>query len=121
MFGDAIGKYLVPRMQLAGEISTLEKFTGLFESKKLATGTEVVLLNNVAGELQVLIAPSAADSYAKAEPELTLASVALSRGLFELFLGSEQVVGGAHEAWAAGAKSLLESDNINREAWKSDV
>lgn len=39
---------------------------------------------------------------------------ALSRGLFELFLGEEQVVAGGHAAWAAGAKLLLESENVKR-------
>ncbi|KAG1679267.1 hypothetical protein FOA52_009297 [Chlamydomonas sp. UWO 241] len=92
----------------------LKTFSGLFQSKKLTNGTEVVLLNNVAGVLEVLVAPTAATSYSGAKPELTIPSIALCRGLFEIFLGSEPVIASGPAVWAAGAKQMLQEDEARR-------
>jgi hypothetical protein len=45
-------------------------------------------------------------------------SIGLCRGLFEIFLGSASVVPEARKAWAAGARSLLESEEVNRASRK---
>ena len=87
----------------------------LFQAKKLTTGTEILLFWNVVGDTEVLVTPSAADSYVSAKPELRIRSRSLCRGLFEIFLGSDSVVpAGRQTVWVAGAKKLLESNNIKR-------
>ena len=86
----------------------------LFQAKKLTTGTEILLFWNVVGDTEVLVTPSAADSYVSAKPELRIRSLSLCRGLFEIFLGSEPAVLAGRAVWAAGARSLLESDNVKR-------
>ena len=142
----------------------LQQFMALFQTKKLTTGTEVILLWNVTEDFievpckplpqphnvhphphtscrkhtprhsprssldlshipntlswlnpKVLVTPSAAYSYASAKPELRISSLPLCRGLFEIFLGSDTVVpAGRQTVWVAGAKKLLESNNIKR-------
>jgi hypothetical protein len=39
--------------------------------------------------------------------------VALCRGLFEIFLGSEPAIPAGRQVWAAGAKNLLDSGKCN--------
>lgn len=119
MFADALNKYLVPRMTVAGELNKLEEFSALFTSKKLTNGTEVVLFNNVVGDLEVLVSPSPASSYAGTKPELRIRSPALCRNLFEIFLGSEPVIPTAVGIWAGGAKNLLERDAVKRDTRKA--
>lgn len=48
------------------------------------------------------------------KPELRIRSVAMCRAMFELFVGSAPVVPDARTAWVAGAKALLESENVKR-------
>ncbi len=72
------------RQTLAGELDKLEEFSGLFTTKKLTNGTEVVLFSNVVGDLEVLVSPVAAPSYSAAKPELRIRSAALCRNLFEV-------------------------------------
>lgn len=45
--------------------------------------------------------------------------MALCRALFEVFLGNESVVPDARKVWAAGARSLLDSENVKRATRKS--
>lgn len=55
----------------------------------------------------------------QAKPELRIESPMLCRALFETFLGSESVVPDARAAWAAGARSLLASEQVRRDTRKS--
>lgn len=41
------------------------------------------------------------------------------RALFELFLGEASIVPAARGVWAAGAKQLLESEQVKRESRKA--
>ena len=103
-----------PIPYVLGETAQLNEFMALFQAKKLTTGTEILLFWNVVGDTEVLVTPSAADSYVSAKPELRIRSLSLCRGLFEIFLGSEPAVLAGRAVWAAGARSLLESDNVKR-------
>lgn len=113
-FADALNKSLVPRMTIAGETALLKEFMSLFESKKLTNQTEITLFNNVLGETEVLVVPSPSPSYSSTQPEKKYKSAALARALLEIFLGDSPVVQGAKEEWAAGAKLLLESEQVKR-------
>jgi hypothetical protein len=113
-FADALNKSLVPRMTIAGEQDLLKEFMTLFEAKKLTNQTEISLFTNVAGETEVLVVPSPSASYASSTPEKKYKSAALARALMEIFLGDTPVVQGAKEEWAAGAKLLLESEQVKR-------
>lgn len=55
----------------------------------------------------------------QAKPELRIESPMLCRALFETYLGSESVVPDARSAWAAGARSLLASEQVRRDTRKS--
>ena len=63
--------------------------------------------------MEVLVVPAAAASYAGTKPELAVKSVALCRGLFEIFLGLEPAIPAGRQVWAAGAKNLLDSGKCN--------
>jgi len=116
-FVDALNKHLVPRMQLAGEMSKLEQFMAYVGGKSLTNNTEVVMFWNVVGDMEVLVVPQAGD-YATLKPELRVQSLALCRGLFETFMGSSSVVPEGRPLWAAGAKQLLESEQVKRNTRK---
>lgn len=47
--------------------------------------------------------------------DLTLKSIPLSRGLFEVFLGVDSVVPEAKKQWAQGARNLLETDRVQKD------
>lgn len=53
------------------------------------------------------------------KPECLIASPNLARAFFELFLGERDLVPGARTAWAAGAKELLDSEQVKRETRKA--
>lgn len=123
-FTDALNKYLVPRMQLTGEMSKLEEFAKFFNSRKLTKGTRVNLLWNIAVkktecEISVVIAdppasgskPVSPDSLS---PQLSVQSPSFSRALFETFLGESSVVPDVRSTWVEGVKKLLESENTTR-------
>ena len=57
--------------------------------------------------------------FMQAKPELRIESPMLCRALFETYLGSESVVPEARAAWAAGARSLLASEQVRRDTRKS--
>ncbi|GLC45102.1 hypothetical protein PLESTB_001468500 [Pleodorina starrii] len=120
-FTEAINKTLLPRMQLSGDTASLDQFNTYFNSKNLVKGTEVLLLWSMTGELDVLVTPpvTAPREYGEAKPELRIASPALGRGLFEMFLGGSPVVPEARTEWVKGAKSLLESENVKRASRKA--
>ncbi|GFH27925.1 uncharacterized protein HaLaN_26319, partial [Haematococcus lacustris] len=91
-FLDALNTTLVPRMSLAGETAKLAEFQQVFEGKKLVSGTEIAMVGSVVGDLDVTITgPGASRAYDSVTPERRIQSMALTRGLFELFLGSNSV------------------------------
>ncbi len=52
------------------------------------------------------------------DPDVRIKSPVLSRGIYEIYLGSEPVIPAAKAAFAAGAKFLQESDQERRDSWK---
>lgn len=62
---------------------------------------------------------AASSSLETIAPKNRMHSEGFSRALFELFLGGESVVADAKPVWAAGAKELLESENVKRETRKA--
>ncbi|KAJ9528111.1 hypothetical protein QJQ45_005747 [Haematococcus lacustris] len=119
-FLDALNTTLVPRMSLAGETAKLAEFQQVFEGKKLVSGTEIAMVGSVVGDLDVTITgPGASRAYDSVTPERRIQSMALTRGLFELFLGSNSVVPQARPVWSQGAKLLLESEEVKRATRKS--
>lgn len=91
----------------------------LFQSKNLTKGTEVLLYCSTSGETSVLVVPQAAATYSGRNPEKTIPSMALTRGLLELFLGSSPVVPQAQPIWVEGAKNLLDYENVKRNVRKA--
>ena len=63
----AIEEALAPRLQLSGETAKLNKFKQFFEGKTLEKGSDVVLLWNPSGRLDVK-AGQAGDSYDRVSP-----------------------------------------------------
>lgn len=49
------------------------------------------------------------------QPEFKITSIQLSRGIFEVFLGSDSVVPDAKKQWAQGARNLLETDRVQKD------
>ena len=54
-------------------------------------------------------------------PEMRVASPGLARALYEIFLGDDSVVAPARAVWAAGARELLDSENVKRDVRKSSM
>jgi hypothetical protein len=70
------------------------------------------------GELEVVILDAAAAAAAQLEriaPANRLTSAGFARALFELFLGEASVTPLARPIWAAGARELLDSENVKRD------
>ncbi|KAF8068306.1 FAP3 [Scenedesmus sp. PABB004] len=114
-FSDAVNDKLGPRMQLTGDTASLEAFKGFIEGHKLAKGTQIMCLWTKAGDLEVVLLDAAEAAAAELEriaPKNKLHSEGFARALFELFLGDGSVVADAKPVWAAGAKQLLESEQI---------
>eukprot|EP00878_Enallax_costatus_P033878 GHUV01037454.1.p2 GENE.GHUV01037454.1~~GHUV01037454.1.p2 ORF type:complete len:134 (+),score=50.27 GHUV01037454.1:761-1162(+) len=121
-FAEAVDGKLKPRMQLTGDLASLEKFTGFFEGVKLSKGTQVMCLWTKTGKLHVVVldaAAAASTDLEKLVPQDKLQSEGFARALFELFLGQQSVVADARPVWAAGAKELLESEIVKRETRKA--
>lgn len=75
-----------------------------------------------AGDLEVVVldeAAAASTQLEKIAPQKRLKSQGFSRALFELFLGENSIVPAARPVWAAGAKELVESEQVKRESRKA--
>ncbi|KAI7838838.1 hypothetical protein COHA_007452 [Chlorella ohadii] len=112
-----LGGVLAPRMRLMGDTKSLDAFKSFFLDKKLAKDTNVVLMYRTDGSLDVALRPGRVD-WSTIVADLSVASPGLCRGLFEIYLGSESVVPDARKEWAAGARKLLDSDDIRRQTRK---
>ena len=51
----------------------------------------------------------------KVNPQLKIQSIQLTRGIFEVFLGSDSVVPDAKKQWAQGARDLLETERVQKD------
>eukprot|EP00775_Hariotina_reticulata_P012788 gene12788-12916_t len=121
-FADAVKDKLGPRMSITGDTASLDAFMGYFEGQQLSKGTQVLCLWTKAGDLEVVLLPAESASSADLQtiaPKNRLRSEGFCRALFELFLGAQSVVSDAKPVWAAGAKELLESEQVKREARKA--
>lgn len=114
------------RVRLAGEGAALEAFGEFFGGRKLVKGTAIMMLWRPDGRVEVATcadgsSPSAAAA-AFAAPDaaqLTVDSPGLGRALFETYLGEASVVPAGRAAWAAGARALLESEEVKRDTRKN--
>jgi hypothetical protein len=85
------------------------------------TCVQVMNLWTKGGNLEVVVLPEAAAASTDLEkiaPKDVLKSPGFSRALFELFLGENSIVAAARPVWAAGAKDLVESEQVKRESRK---
>lgn len=112
-FFGAIEEALTPRLSVTGEMATLGKFKKFFEGKSLEKGTNILLLWRTQGVLDVLSTASQQD-FSTAKPDLQIESPGLCRALFEVYLGQNTVVPEAKASWVAGAKALLDSEEVRR-------
>ncbi|BDA46693.1 probable chalcone-flavonone isomerase [Coccomyxa sp. Obi] len=118
-FYEALEEALAPRLRLAGDTGSLTKFGDFLSGRSLEKGTGVVLFYRVEGVLEVAVLPPGTTDYSLAKPELRVESPMLCRALFEVYMGSESVVPDARAAWAAGARTLLASEQVRRDTRKS--
>lgn len=102
---------------MCAELSVLDEFRTFFESRKLAKGTCITLFYPPEAVLQVVVRPQQ-EPLDSASPDLSIPSASLCRSLFEVFLGSAAVIPEAKKEWAAGARALLDSDNVRRDTRK---
>ncbi|PRW61098.1 chalcone isomerase [Chlorella sorokiniana] len=116
-FVEALEEALAPRMRLMGDTKSLDAFKSFFLDKKLAKDTNVILMYRTDGALDVALRPGRVD-WSTIVADLSVPSPGLCRGLFEIYMGSESVVPDARKEWAAGARKLLESDDIRRQTRK---
>lgn len=51
-------------------------------------------------------------------PDISIDSLALSRALFDFYLGESGIIPDAKKEWAKGAKALLDSEKTKRDSRK---
>eukprot|EP00191_Tetraselmis_sp_GSL018_P003071 CAMPEP_0177600390 /NCGR_PEP_ID=MMETSP0419_2-20121207/13595_1 /TAXON_ID=582737 /ORGANISM="Tetraselmis sp., Strain GSL018" /LENGTH=292 /DNA_ID=CAMNT_0019093375 /DNA_START=77 /DNA_END=955 /DNA_ORIENTATION=- len=124
---DAIEEAIAPRMRMMQQSATLEEFAGFFRerSEAITKGTNVLLLVTPTGTLNVAIRQRADPEQITGEvdwlggvPDKVIESPGLCRALLEVWLGENSVTPGAKPVFAAGARALLESENIRRDSRK---
>jgi len=125
----AIEEAAGPRMRLMQQGSMLDELTLYLRERTeaIAPGSNLVLFFTQTGTLNVSIkasaseeegAPSGSVNWLSGVPEKSIESPALVRALLEVWLGENGVVPAAKPVIAAGAKALLESENIRRQTRK---
>lgn len=117
-FVEALNDALRPRLVLAGESLTLNKFGAIFQGKKLTKGTNILLVYGTDATLDVSIREQRPGDWSAELPDASIPSPSLCRALFEVFLGQASVVPEARKEWAQGARALLESDKVKRDSRK---
>ncbi len=103
----------------SGDAGSLSAFVGFFANVPLCKGTQIICLWTKSGNLDVVVLDAAAAATADLRtmaPQHRVASEGFARALFELFLGEGSVVSAAKPVWAAGARALLESEQVKRES-----
>jgi hypothetical protein len=104
----------------AGELDKLATLNGFFEGRKLPTGTQVIFFWTSAGDLELeIVEPGASVNLETIAPKNRIPASGLSRAFFEMFLGSAPTVPEAIPLWVAGAKELLDSENVKRDSRKA--
>lgn len=104
-------------LDLAAETDTLKAFASFFETEILKNGSAVTLLYRMDGTLDIALSGSERPyELAQARTSLCIGSATLCRALFEAVLGQSSIMPGARPNFAAGARQLLESDNIRRDS-----
>lgn len=113
-FYEALEDKLAPRLRLTGGSEALQQFGEFVSKQPLEKGTNVLMMWRGSDTLDVVIRAGAAD-YSKRGADLTITSIPFSRGLFEVFLGTDSVVPEAKKQWAQGARNLLETDRVQKD------
>lgn len=108
-FVEAIDDSLRPSMEFRGELGALDEFSSYMMTQQLNRDVSTLLFWNVKGFLDVAVLPSTINEFSKVEPGTRVSSSALSRGLFELYLGANSIVPKAKKEWAAGSRKILAS------------
>lgn len=128
---DAIEDAISPRMRLMQQGKAMEDFLGFFRLRAdaMVKGANVVLFFDQTGTLNMAVrAPVASGeteqpisgtvNWLSGVPEQSWANPALCRALLEAWLGEKTLVPACTPVFAAGAKALLESENIRRQTRK---
>mmetsp|Transcript_16883 Transcript_16883/g.43266 ORF Transcript_16883/g.43266 Transcript_16883/m.43266 type:complete len:308 (+) Transcript_16883:163-1086(+) len=124
---EAIEEAIAPRMRLMQQTAVLDEFTGFFKerSEAIDKGSNVMIFFTQTGTVNLALRSAAACEETGAAvnwlggvPDKSIESPALARALLEVWLGENSVVPNAKPTFAAGAKALLESDNIRRQTRK---
>jgi len=124
----AIEEAIAPRMRLMQQGSVMDEFLGYWRSRAeaMGKGSNVVLFFTQTGTLNMAVKSAAEGdeeisgnvNWLSMVPEKAIESPALFRALLEVWLGENGVVPAVKPIFAAGAKALLESENIRRQTRK---
>eukprot|EP00193_Tetraselmis_chui_P016742 CAMPEP_0177790452 /NCGR_PEP_ID=MMETSP0491_2-20121128/23362_1 /TAXON_ID=63592 /ORGANISM="Tetraselmis chuii, Strain PLY429" /LENGTH=301 /DNA_ID=CAMNT_0019312527 /DNA_START=135 /DNA_END=1040 /DNA_ORIENTATION=+ len=121
---DAIEEAIAPRMRLMQQTAVLDEFIGFFKQRAedIDKAANVMIFFTQTGTVNIAVKSAAACeqtgpavNWLGGVPEKSIESPALSR---EVWLGENSVVPNAKPVFAAGAKALLESENIRRQTRK---
>lgn len=116
-YSSALGCPTPGSPDLIAETGTLKTFASFFETEILKKGSAVTLLYRTDGTLDIALSGSERPyELAQARTSLCIGSATLCRALFEAILGQSSIMPGARPSFAAGARQLLESDNIRRDS-----
>jgi hypothetical protein len=124
---DAIEEAIAPRMRLMQQTAVLDEFIGFFKQRAedIDKAANVMIFFTQTGTVNIAVKSAAACeqtgpavNWLGGVPEKSIESPALSRALLEVWLGENSVVPNAKPVFAAGAKALLESENIRRQTRK---
>lgn len=123
-FADAIEEALGPRVKITGESAALQQFISFFTTQQLPKDTQVVFVwpLKASGEAELqgeVVRPGDNRDLVATAPELRISSPGISRALFELYIGDASLVPEGRAAFVAGAKELLDSENVKRETRKA--
>ena len=118
-FYEALEAAMGERVRLVGEGASLDAFSAFFGGRKLTKGTAILMLWRPDGKVEVATCADpgqAVSAFAASDaPQLAVDAPGLGRALFETYLGDASVVPAGRAAWAAGAKALLESEEVKRD------
>ncbi|KAK9865812.1 hypothetical protein WJX84_006743 [Apatococcus fuscideae] len=112
-FFGALQEALEPRLRLSGDMKPLEEMKAFFAGQNFQKGMNILLLARPEGILE-FVTGQAGTSFAQARPSLRIESATLCRALLEVYLGGAAVIPDAREAWAKGARALMESEEDRR-------
>ena len=119
-FYEALEAAMGARVRLVGEGASLTAFSSFFGGRRLAKGTAIMMMWRPDGRVEVATCEDGAGRGAAAfaapdAPALAVDAPGLGRALFETYLGDSSVVPAGRAVWAAGARALLESEEVKRD------